>query len=300
MIPDVPFASAVTNHEPEMRYVRTYTGRKFYPHSPETLDVSIEDIACHLAFINRYNGALGKAYSVAQHSLLVEELFSQEYPDATPEEKLAALLHDSEEAYLQDMTSPLKATQPEFRALSKKVKKRIFEVMDLPLPDPRVKAIDTNLLVDEMWQLAPWGHSEVDGPHYGLNIIIIHPTFVRSNFLLRFYELMERRRTQPIINVLKRMSAAAVGRISIADADEFEQSREAPFERVPPADEPVIGIHKTSFPFISPEYVHIVLPDELVKECSNCHNYVTDICDVCIGCCNDSNNAYSHWQPKSE
>jgi hypothetical protein len=60
----------------------------------------IVDIAFRLSDINRFNGSVG-AYSVAQHSVLV----AQQLPD---ELKLAGLLHDVCEAYLGDITSPLK------------------------------------------------------------------------------------------------------------------------------------------------------------------------------------------------
>jgi len=60
----------------------------------------IEHIAFRLAYINRFNGSVG-AYSVAQHSVEV----AMQLPDYL---KLSGLLHDVSEAYIGDITRPLK------------------------------------------------------------------------------------------------------------------------------------------------------------------------------------------------
>ena len=46
---------------------------------------------------------------MAQHSLLVEQIFSRRQPDALPEERLVVLLHDAPEYVIGDMISPFKA-----------------------------------------------------------------------------------------------------------------------------------------------------------------------------------------------
>lgn len=78
----------------------TYTG-SFNLLAPRACDVSIEDIAHHLAAEPRFNGATRKPYVVGQHSVLVAEL-------VPPEDALAALLHDGPEAYCKDAHRPLK------------------------------------------------------------------------------------------------------------------------------------------------------------------------------------------------
>jgi hypothetical protein len=83
-------------------YITTYSGRDISLAGdvlPE--DIDILDIAHSLSLQCRYNGACKFFYSVAQHS----EFVSRHVP---PEDALAALLHDAEEAYTSDMTTPLK------------------------------------------------------------------------------------------------------------------------------------------------------------------------------------------------
>jgi len=74
-------------------------------------DICIEDIAHHLALINRFNGATKRPISVAQHSVYVARLCW----DLSWETQLQALLHDATEAYLGDITKWLKNT-PMFAA----------------------------------------------------------------------------------------------------------------------------------------------------------------------------------------
>jgi hypothetical protein len=87
------------------------SGRRLDLLDPTPVDIEIEDIAHGLAFVARWNGqTLGDwPYSVAEHSLLVEELFGRVAPDAPPRWRLAALLHDAPEYVIGDMISPVKA-----------------------------------------------------------------------------------------------------------------------------------------------------------------------------------------------
>jgi len=103
-------------------YIRTYTGVNFTfePFDPE--HIKIEDIAHHLSLLCRYNGASAQLYSVAQHSVWCAQQVKPDwllFPQACGDVKefkyaLHRLLHDAAEAYLGDMTSPLKVHFPEF------------------------------------------------------------------------------------------------------------------------------------------------------------------------------------------
>ncbi|TIS80800.1 MAG: hydrolase, partial [Mesorhizobium sp.] len=66
---------------------------------PSPLDIEISDIAHGLARVARWNGQTRgeHAFSVAQHSLLVEALFNELVPQASADDQLAALLHDAPE-----------------------------------------------------------------------------------------------------------------------------------------------------------------------------------------------------------
>lgn len=78
----------------------TFTGKSFDYKFPQQESICLEDIAHHLALINRYTGATRVPYSVAEHSVRMSYLTT-----GTP---IVNLLHDSAEAYLNDITSPVK------------------------------------------------------------------------------------------------------------------------------------------------------------------------------------------------
>lgn len=90
---------------------RMLSGRRLDLLDPTPMDIEIEDIAHGLSFVARWNGqTFGEyAYSVAEHSVLVEQLFSAANPKAPTKWKLAALLHDAPEYVIGDMISPVKA-----------------------------------------------------------------------------------------------------------------------------------------------------------------------------------------------
>ena len=89
---------------------RMLSGRRLDLLDPSPLDVELSDIAHGLARVARWNGQTegDHAFSVAQHSLVVEEIFRRHYGDA-PDECQLALLHDAPEYVIGDMISPFKA-----------------------------------------------------------------------------------------------------------------------------------------------------------------------------------------------
>lgn len=96
---------------PPRAWQRMLSGRRLNLLDPSPLDVEITDIAHGLARVARWNGqTIGDhAFSVAQHSLLVETIFSRIHPQAGANELLAALLHDAPEYVIGDMISPFKS-----------------------------------------------------------------------------------------------------------------------------------------------------------------------------------------------
>jgi hypothetical protein len=79
----------------------TVSGQYVDLYDPDPETISITDIAHHLSQINRFNGATRSTYSVAQHSILVMQAVPVRF-------RLQALLHDASEAYMGDMTRPVK------------------------------------------------------------------------------------------------------------------------------------------------------------------------------------------------
>src|SRR5438477_11323166 len=87
------------------------SGRRLDLLDPSPMDIEIEDIAHGLARVARWNGqtAGDHAFSVAQHSVLVERLTAELNPRLTREARLMALLHDAPEYVIGDLISPFKA-----------------------------------------------------------------------------------------------------------------------------------------------------------------------------------------------
>ncbi len=133
----------------------TYTGTRFWPLDARTNEIFILDIAHALSNMCRFNGHVREFYSVAQHSVLVSQLLPQEL-------KLAGLLHDATEAYLPDLSRPVKYQLEEFRKAEDRLHLVIASRFDIPFPLPKeVKAADNAVLLSEMNSLMP-----KTGPHF--------------------------------------------------------------------------------------------------------------------------------------
>jgi len=124
-------------------WIQTYTGKKFWPLDPRPEDVDIEDIAHALSMTCRFGGHCVKFYSVAEHSALVSAYVPPEYA-------LEGLLHDATEAYLVDLSRPIKQFMPAFIQAEKHLRKAIAERFGLePEEPPIVCEIDRRILTDE-------------------------------------------------------------------------------------------------------------------------------------------------------
>ena len=98
-------------HQPDLGWIQTYTGQKFYPLRPTADQIHIRDIAHALSCTARFGGHTREFYSVAQHSVEVLKYVSNH--DHAPVSAgtgtlLHALLHDAAEAYLGDLPRPIK------------------------------------------------------------------------------------------------------------------------------------------------------------------------------------------------
>jgi uncharacterized protein len=90
---------------------RMLSGRRLDLLNPSPLDVELDDIAHGLARVARWNGQTEgpHIFSVAQHSILVEEIALYLEPELTASRRLAVLLHDAPEYVIGDIISPFKA-----------------------------------------------------------------------------------------------------------------------------------------------------------------------------------------------
>jgi len=121
------------------------SGRRLDLLDPTPVDIEISDIAHGLARVARWNGqTLGDhAFSVAQHSLLVEDIAGRLRPDLEPRWRLAVLLHDAAEYVIGDMISPFKAVVGgDYRTIEAGLKAAVHLRFGLPAELPaRVSAL---------------------------------------------------------------------------------------------------------------------------------------------------------------
>lgn len=134
------------------REIVTFSKKRFNPLDPDILMIDIRDIAHALSLLTRGNGHIKHFYSVAQHSLnCLEEARARGYSELL---QLALLIHDASEAYLSDITRPVKNQLADYRDYEKvmqdmiylKYLKRDLKKEELAL----IKDIDDSLLRYEL------------------------------------------------------------------------------------------------------------------------------------------------------
>jgi 5'-deoxynucleotidase YfbR-like HD superfamily hydrolase len=187
---------------------RMLSGRRLDLLDPTPVDIEIEDIAHGLAFVARWNGQTrgDYPYSVAEHSLLVEEIYGRLVKDAPVKWRLAALLHDAPEYVIGDMISPVKAAVgPGYGALDARLSAAIHIRFGLPAQVPKtvkqqIKRADRISAWLEATQIA--GFTEAEANRFfgrpkpevieGLEIRLRPPLDARHAYLARHKELLER------------------------------------------------------------------------------------------------------------
>jgi len=191
---------------------RMLSGRRLDLLNPSPLDIEITDIAHGLARVARWNGqTCGQyAYSVAQHSLLVEQIFFRLSPDASPDALMQTLLHDAPEYVIGDMISPFKAVMGgQYEIIDERLQNAIHIRFSLPVKagkklHQRIKQADRIAAFYEATWLAGFSHEEA--VHYfgrprgvaaeELDLIPEPTQQVEENFLSRFAALDSLRQQQ--------------------------------------------------------------------------------------------------------
>ena len=184
---------------------RMLSGRRLDLLDPSPLDIEIEDIAHGLARVARWNGqTTGEhAFSVAQHSIVVEDLAAHLSPGLAPRWRLAALLHDAAEYVIGDMISPFKAALGlDYRQFEGRLEAAIHLRFGLPARTPAlikalVKKADRACAYYEAIQLAGFGRDEAvrlfgaAPAGYRLEIEPLAPAIAQRRYLERFHTLSE-------------------------------------------------------------------------------------------------------------
>ncbi len=147
---------------------RMLSGRRLDLLDPSPLDIEIEDIAHGLARVARWNGQTigAHAFSVAQHTLAVEEIAGILTPEIGAVGRLAAMLHDAPEYVLGDLISPFKALLGgEYPVVEQRLLAAIHRRFGLPAPLPvaltgKIKTADRVSAYFEAVALAGFGETE--------------------------------------------------------------------------------------------------------------------------------------------
>lgn len=134
-----------------MGTLNTYTGKLFDPLTPCEQGIDIRDIAHALSLMCRANGHFPTFYSVAQHSIsCMKEAEARGYSARV---QLLCLLHDASEAYISDITRPVKRVLRDYVEIEKNLLSAIFAKWLSPMPTDEemgmVSAVDDTLLYHE-------------------------------------------------------------------------------------------------------------------------------------------------------
>lgn len=128
-------------------WIITHSGIKVHLLNPDKDEILIQDIAHALSNMCRFVGHTKVFYSVAEHSIRVADLLPKEL-------KLWGLLHDASEAYISDISRPLKSQLDIYKEVEEKIMRLVADKFNLVWPMPKeVKEADTIMLATEATQL---------------------------------------------------------------------------------------------------------------------------------------------------
>ncbi len=172
----------VTDHR-----IMLQSGRLFDLANPDANEIEIDDIAHGLAHTCRFAGQCKGFYSVAEHSVLVSNVVKHA--------KLAALFHDAAEAFIGDMSKPLKLLLPQYAKIEKAIERSIFQRFGIEWPAPaEVKAADYSVMAAEQRIMMPVGTNEwlIDANVRPADVDInrLNPSDAKKLFLDRYAELL--------------------------------------------------------------------------------------------------------------
>ena len=127
--------------------------------NPNPDDITVRDIAHALSHICRFTGHTDTFYSVAQHSVLVSKMVPEKYA-------MDGLMHDATEAFLGDISTPLKSLLPEYQKIEKNFHVIIAYKFGIDFVIPKeVKDADKQICFNEKLSLLP--KTELDSEYWG-------------------------------------------------------------------------------------------------------------------------------------
>lgn len=170
--------------------ITTLSGKFFDILKPEEYEYDIEEIATALSNLCRYTGHVTRFYSVAEHSVLVSCIVPERLA-------MAGLLHDASEAYLGDVSSPLKKLLPEYKRIEDRVQRAIAGAFGLgeDLDHPEVHAADKRMYWQERQSVADNGvrdtlwHQDLRATRK-VEAMGMSPLMARRMFIKRYREIV--------------------------------------------------------------------------------------------------------------
>jgi hypothetical protein len=180
------------------QWISLLSGAKFNYNKPEESDVTLHDIASALSNVCRFSGHLPRFYSVAQHLVNASYI-------VTSENAFTALMHDTAEAFTNDLPTPLKWALPVFKNLEIKIEGAMGEKFGFEYPYPHeVKTADTIMLMLEKYYVKQcsdyWPGYSDEYPIESLDKYVPlvdltswRPSIARNKFLARYEELSNAR-----------------------------------------------------------------------------------------------------------
>jgi hypothetical protein len=173
-------------------FITTYNKINFYPFDPKKDEILLDDIAHALSMICRGNGHINHFYSVAQHS--VNCCIEARQRGYSKEVQLTCLLHDASEAYLSDITRPVKKHLPEYLVIEAKLQNMIYSKYHIDYKNDKnmnkMKVIDDSILLYEKKYLMNFDVIP-DPMESDINICEESMSKIKSDFIHYFYLLYE-------------------------------------------------------------------------------------------------------------
>ena len=195
---EAPFESApivepIWSNQPILKVgtaIELLSGKMFDYTNPEDCEVEIDDIAGALSNICRFSGHLPQFYSVAQHAVNVSRIVPVGH-------EKSGLLHDTAEAFTNDLPTPLKTALPVFKELEVAIESAMSRRFGFQYPlSDEVKLADLQMLkiekvyvklCDAHWELL----DGIDVDHLMDKVILepLTPNEARTLFLNRWEEV---------------------------------------------------------------------------------------------------------------
>ncbi len=169
-----------------MNYITTVSGRRIHFPDPSADEFTLYDIAHALSRAPRWCGHTDIPWTVAEHCLLVAELYRLHEVDPNEETYKGLLLHDATEAFLADIPSPVKELLPDYRKLEATLYTTIYKALECLPPECTIKKLwDKLALVLEARDLfrmkrKPWDFGINSWPDYPSIFYYVDPHFDRT------------------------------------------------------------------------------------------------------------------------